>query len=162
MSPKMPYIGGNPHPRCQWNNKQVHFFMKGPRPKPSRTPLLVGRGGAPKPYIPWRAPTPDLSGAMDSSLPEYFVQASSFQTTGAWVILGSPCSRWLWHGYCSQRFLWWLYLLPWNIPTGCFKYKVSLDGMPPTSVTEINKLVVFFLKLWGIQWEKGLEFSLWR
>ena len=34
------YVGGIPHPRCQWNN---NVLWRAPY-KPSQTPLLVGRG----------------------------------------------------------------------------------------------------------------------
>ena len=43
LKPPTRYFRGIPHLRCQWNNN-LFIFMKGPRTKPSRTPMLVGRG----------------------------------------------------------------------------------------------------------------------
>ena len=48
------YFGGipdpPPHPRCQWNYNLFIFMARAPDQNLLRTPLLVGRGGAPNVY----------------------------------------------------------------------------------------------------------------
>ena len=47
------YLGGIPDPpapRCQWNDNLFIFMARAPDQNLLRTPLLVGRGGAPNVY----------------------------------------------------------------------------------------------------------------